>query len=882
MSDISVIIPTLNEAQNIKPLLTRLFQACSGMSLDVVVVDDNSLDGTSEAVRQWAASHPVRLIFRKTEKGLAGAIQEGARHGESDILVVMDADLSHAPEDIPRLIEPIRNGRADMVVGSRYVSGGGISGWPLSRKCVSRLSSWLARPISGIRDPLSGFFAVRKSLVASLPGPVPGFKIGLEIIARHKENIRVREIPIHFQDRRQGRSKADFRVMLLYLYQLFSLLSGGPGQTAPFFPLPQLAFGMAMDLVFFSLLAFEGISVSSANAAGFLTAVAMMGFIGATRARGRTRLFEPSWRIFLPAGMTLFMRGGMLPSLTAVFGFYPSVVVSIGLSWVCFGILSWGLSPLKQNAAMTGISDWKRPALVLLAYFTLLRLFYMGLPELIMEEAYYWNYAKHLDIGYLDHPPMVAWLIWLTTRLFGDTEFGVRLGAFACWGIAAFFIWRWTSRLFDKQSALLALLLMAVLPYFFGTGLVISPDAPLTTCWAGALFFFHQGLVENRRSAWPLAGLWIGLGLLSKYTIALLGPSVLVYMALSPDARKWLRRPEPYLAAVIALLVFLPVIVWNANHDWASFYFQGPKRINAGFHFTLDVLFLSVFLMLTPAGLCLFAAILRDRWQNQLPYDLTEQAPKARSVLFFMAFTLTPLLVFIFFSLFRQFKPHWAGPLWLAMIPVMGNRIAHIGKHRQMQWAPKLQTAWPATFMILAFLYGGGLYYLTLGIPGVPFPGNLSLLGWKSMGEQIERISDGIYRQTGKSPLVVGMDKYKTASGIAFYRVHRTSDPEGVLDDAIIQSTTSQNIFGGNGLMYHYWISPGNQEGRTMILVACDPDDLRSDKIGHYFNKMGDLRAIGLSRNGKSTGQCYYRIAEGYRVQTGTAMNSPGERDSSS
>src|SRR5450631_1713223 len=227
--------------------------------------------------------------------------------------------------------------------------------------------------------------------------------------------------------------------------------------------------------------------------------------------------------------------------------------------------MKWQSAP-SQPRRLIGVPaagvDWRWRALVIaiVGYAFFLRLVYSAQVELIPEEAYYWNYSRHLDIGYLDHPPLVAWLIRFGTTLFGNTEFGVRFGALCCGAAAAFFIFRLTRNLFGESSALLALALLQVLPFFFLTGMLMTPDAPLSAAWAASLYFLERALVADRSGAWWRAGICLGFGLLSKYTIGLLAPATLIFMLLDPKSRHWLRRPEPYVAALLALAIFVPVI----------------------------------------------------------------------------------------------------------------------------------------------------------------------------------------------------------------------------------------------------------------------------------------------------------------------------------
>ena len=153
----------------------------------------------------------------------------------------------------------------------------------------------------------------------------------------------------------------------------------------------------------------------------------------------------------------------------------------------------------------------------------MLKLIFMGCVNLIPEEAYCWNYAQRLDWGYLDHPPMVAWLIWLSTSLFGKSELSVRLPAYVCWILAAIFMFRLTLNLYDRPAAFRTILLLAVLPIYFGLGFFMTPDAPLYAAWAGCLYFLERALIARESPSMVGVGTCMGLGMLSKYTIALLG-----------------------------------------------------------------------------------------------------------------------------------------------------------------------------------------------------------------------------------------------------------------------------------------------------------------------------------------------------------------------
>jgi dolichol-phosphate mannosyltransferase len=216
---ISLVIPTLNEVDNILPLLARI-RGCDPAPDQIIFVDDGSTDGTRECIRSFAGSASIELIERDAPfLGLAGAVVAGARAAASEWLVVMDADLSHPPEKISELLEPLFGGQVDMVIGSRYVKGGSTPGWPVWRKSLSRAAAALAYPLTGVHDSMCGFFAMPTQLLLELTPAATGFKIAFEALVQGGRNLRVVEIPIAFRDRARGVSKMTFGVASLFAFR---------------------------------------------------------------------------------------------------------------------------------------------------------------------------------------------------------------------------------------------------------------------------------------------------------------------------------------------------------------------------------------------------------------------------------------------------------------------------------------------------------------------------------------------------------------------------------------------------------------------------------------------------------------------------------------
>lgn len=214
--EVSIIVPTRNEAENILPLVLQI--AAGGVPYcEILFVDADSTDGTRHAIQCLAAKHPVRCIAQdSTSPGLAAAILLGARAARGELLLIMDADLSHPPERISDLLSPLLEGTAEMVIGSRYVQGGATPDWPLWRRGLSRAGSALAYPLTGVRDSMSGFFAIKRGRLLEVAAPAVGFKLAFETIVRAGPSLRVREIPIVFHDRQRGKSKMSFGVALCF------------------------------------------------------------------------------------------------------------------------------------------------------------------------------------------------------------------------------------------------------------------------------------------------------------------------------------------------------------------------------------------------------------------------------------------------------------------------------------------------------------------------------------------------------------------------------------------------------------------------------------------------------------------------------------------
>jgi dolichol-phosphate mannosyltransferase len=542
------------------------------------------------------------------------------------------------------------------------------------------------------------------------------------------------------------------------------------------------------------------------------------------------------WRNSAVAFMAVFLRAGVLALLVQRWGWAPQFAILIAVAL--------GLAVTAPR--------WRNIAAGLILYGLVLRLVYAGSVELMPEETYYWNYSRHLDFGYLDHPPMVAWLIRAGTAIFGQTEFGVRAGALCCGVVTSIFVYKLARNLFGEAAALAALLLTQALPYFFLSGLLITPDAVMVAAWAGSLYFLERALLGGQSRAWLFAGVCLGIGMMSKYSIALLGAAAAAFMLWDRESRRWWRRPEPYFAALLALAIFSPVIIWNAQHDWASFAFQTSRRLAEKPQFALHKLIGSILVLITPMGALAAAALLRRPAASRI-------APEAirRRRLTGLAI-LVPLSVFAAFSLRHEVKLDWTGALWTAALPAMAfAMVKHAGMDR---FSSGIRAAWMPTIVGMLLIYGAGLQYLVLGLPRVGYDKHIEAVpvGWRDLSAHIMSVAATFRRETGSEPLIVGMDRYAIASELAFY---------GGAREALGLATATSNLFGGMGLMYELWMPPQAQNGRNLLLVAWTPGELEDPLIEARVQRLGPIEDDVLTRNGVEVRHYYHRLAFNYRFR---------------
>lgn len=430
---------------------------------------------------------------------------------------------------------------------------------------------------------------------------------------------------------------------------------------------------------------------------------------------------------------------------------------------------------------------------------TIIRLWLAGQTELIPEEAYYWAYAQHPSLGYFDHPPMVAWLIALGTALFGDTELGVRFATIALWPGSAWLVFLTARIWFDSQAAAVAVLLFCLSPIFVGIGLIMTPDAPLVFFWLLTLYAITKALHTGQNGFWWLVGIGFGCALLSKYTAAMLAGSLFLFLCLSPNYRRWLLRIEPWLALVIGIATFSPVIIWNAQNHWASFLFQSSRTAvqqseplrEAGTFWAYQLGALTPFLLAFYAY-ALFPAIRRgwihreDRWN------------------FSMSFALPLFVVFVWASFKNKGHVNWTAPAYLSWSFAAAAVFLQLHDPWQKHRAILHRLAiWATVALCIGF---NAIQYSSLawGVPQVFALSNAG--GWRELAGEVRKAREELARRAGKQPFIIGADKLNIAAEMGFY-----------LEDA--GDLVNDYALGGQGLAYRYWVNLAKLKERPAIVV---------------------------------------------------------------
>ncbi|MGE0022137.1 MAG: hypothetical protein AB7S70_00715 [Hyphomicrobium sp.] len=328
------------------------------------------------------------------------------------------------------------------------------------------------------------------------------------------------------------------------------------------------------------------------------------------------------------------------------------------------------------------------------------------------------------------------------------------------------------------------------------------------------------------------------------------GPAdaTLLFLLVDKPARAWLIRPEPYLAAVLALLVFSPVIYWNLENGLASFAFQGVRRMAGALSFSLPVLIADAAILLTPVGLIAAGSAL---WERSERGSAATNVEARRIWRFIIIFVLAPLAIFAAFSLLRGVKLNWTGPLWLAVLPAISAAILSVAE-RASAFELTMRRMWVPTVAASLVAYGLVLNYLALGLPGVGYVLRLpdAPVAWSEFGRQAADLELEVMQATGAEPLMIGLDTYNVASQLAFYN---NGDGDGSAN------SVGRGILGKNSLMYQYWFR-AELRGRPAVMFAFKRSHIVDPALTNHFATLSDPMERVVTKDGEPAGRFFYRI----------------------
>ncbi|MEF3193895.1 MAG: glycosyltransferase family 39 protein [Halothiobacillaceae bacterium] len=423
---------------------------------------------------------------------------------------------------------------------------------------------------------------------------------------------------------------------------------------------------------------------------------------------------------------------------------------------------------------------------------------------LYVDEAYYWGWAQHLDWGYYSKPPMIAVLIALTTGLCGDGVFCVKLGALLVYPVTTFLVFKLGRELFDARTGLWAAALFLLMPGVSLSNLIISTDVLLLLFWTLGMLAFVRAIATNAWRHWLLLGLAGGLGLLSKYTMVLFAPSVLFALLLAPTWRRQLQNPRLWLAAGLALFIFLPNLIWNAAHEWPTFRHTAEiSNLSEGvLHWGELAEFLGgQFVVFGPLSMALFAVA-----------AMAMPASPAKTLL--LSFALVFLAVIFAQALFGRANANWAAPAFVAASVL----VAHWGVRRS-RWL------WSALLINAVLMFGVYHYDAITRFLGVELSGKTDpfkrVRGWEQLGQQFaER------RQQAPDTILMSEDREILAQ--LAYQLHLPSN--------------QLRSWNPSGLMRHQYdllYSLGEKDvGADVIYVT------RRGRIDDVASRFGEVRRL--------------------------------------
>ena len=462
-------------------------------------------------------------------------------------------------------------------------------------------------------------------------------------------------------------------------------------------------------------------------------------------------------------------------------------------------------------------------------------LWLVGFTPVFSQESYYWLYGKHPALSYLDHPPMVGWWIWLSTAILGDGALGLRAPALlSSLGVT------WIGMLLlrrmggSRRAEILWVLFSISVPAFAMTHFLMLPDGPLVFFWTLTIYALWRARETASTTWWAAAGAAAGCALLSKYSAAFLLPGGLLLLIFDPRMRSQLRRPGPWIGILLSGLFFLPVLIWNAQHDWVSFSFQTLSRYR---HSRLRMHWLVQFAI---SQLGLLLPLLIVAWAA-VPWMWNRLVARSPEALWLLAFGL-PLPVFMLVnSVAIHVKVNWVLPAYVTLVMAL---CLWIDQCRIDRAKPRLFDALVITTLTLAVLS-----LLAPLSDYVPQTGNTNWTGWKHIAQRAEHWEHVLDAEDGIEGDIFFFcendhDSSQLARNLWLY----------VPDWNSKERISAQNVFGLRAVGYDYWNDLKAAVGQDAIFVLTSPEHRRwsVDRLQLLFKKVQRVEEVQIIRMGRT------------------------------
>ncbi len=427
------------------------------------------------------------------------------------------------------------------------------------------------------------------------------------------------------------------------------------------------------------------------------------------------------------------------------------------------------------------------------------------------DEAYYWVWSKNLQLSYFDHPPMIAYFIKLTT-LFSNSVFCIRLVSVICASITAIFIYKSAKFAFGQTAGNIAMVLALAWPILEGTFFVTTIDSPFLMFWSITIYCLQRGLVFNQTKFIYLGGVTLGLALLSKYIAVLILPGILIYLLLSQRERIRLLQKDVYLALALAIVVFSPVIIWNAQHDWISFTFQFSHGISEKKVFNFNALldYIGGFLGAANPFISIPLLVFAYKKRRQILHD--------DRYLFLLSIFAIVGMFFAYGALYKRQEANWAAPAWITGIIFVAGCLAETN----IKWVHRVAIG------LILFLFP--IIKMPEVFVPVKYQPKLPQLDMFMGQEQLYRLTKSQYWHSGEIVLAC---HYSIASRAWYYmdigRVY-----------VLPEFSSSHN--------YAYWNSDLKFPIKNALYI-CNKNDLSNNILQKYFNNIESLGVVNYHDN---------------------------------